>query len=278
MLRKRYGFNGVITTDATIMAGFTMAMERRSALPAAIMAGCDMLVFNTDFEEDFLYLAEGLRNGLLTKGRLDEAVERILALKACVCFGGGAVSEVPSKAWHRECADRAITLVKNTDPEILPITPERYPDIRLALLGKDNILDGSVGEIAKKYLEEKGFHVEIYAPFEDDLHGTSGLSASRLTLYLANYETASNQTTVRAKWCDKHALDTPRYINEEKSVFVSLANPYLLQDVPRIKTYVNAYTATYETITQTIDKLMGLSQFKGVSPVDAFCGLPDARL
>lgn len=278
VLRKRYGFNGVITTDATIMAGFTMAMERRSALPAAIMAGCDMLVFNTDFEEDFLYLAEGLRNGLLTKGRLDEAVERILALKACVCFGGGAVSEVPSKAWHRECADRAITLVKNTDPEILPITPERYPDIRLALLGKDNILDGSVGEIAKKYLEEKGFYVEIYAPFEDDLHGTSGLSASRLTLYLANYETASNQTTVRAKWCDKHALDTPRYINEEKSVFVSLANPYLLQDVPRIKTYVNAYTATYETITLTIDKLMGLSQFKGVSPVDAFCGLPDARL
>ena len=44
VLRERFGFNGVITTDATIMGGFTMAMARRDALPAAIMAGCDMLV------------------------------------------------------------------------------------------------------------------------------------------------------------------------------------------------------------------------------------------
>lgn len=49
VLREKFGFNGVITTDATIMGGFCMAMERRLAIPAAIMAGNDMLVFNTDF-------------------------------------------------------------------------------------------------------------------------------------------------------------------------------------------------------------------------------------
>lgn len=278
VLRTRYGFNGVITTDATIMAGFTMAMERAAALPAAIMAGCDMLVFNTDFEEDSRYLSEGLEKGLLTAERLDEAVTRILALKASVCFGDTETVQVPAGKWHSECADKAVTLVKNRDADVLPVTPERYPQIRLVLLGKDEILDGSVGEITKRYLEEKGFHVDVYKPFEDELHGTSCLPENRLTLYMANYETASNQTTVRISWCPKHALDGPRYISEEKSVFVSLANPYLLQDVPRIRTYINAYTATYDTITKTIDKLMGLSEFKGVSPVDAFCGLPDTRL
>ena len=158
------------------------------------------------------------------------------------------------------------------------MTPERYPNIRLITLGKDEILDGSVREITKELLEQAGFRVECYDPFADDLHGAKDLPKDRLTLYMANYEQASNQTVVRIHWCPKHALDMPRFINEETSIFVSLANPYLLQDVPRVKTYINAYTATRTTIALTLEKLMGRGTFRGVSPVDAFCGLPDTGL
>ena len=277
VLRGKYGFNGVITSDATIMGGYTMAMERRLAVPASIMAGCDMLVFNTDFNEDYGYVLEALEDGRLTEERLDEAVTRILALKAKFC----RIVEnepVPAAKWHEEAADKAITMVKNKQPDKLPMTPERYPNIRLVTLGKDEIPEGSVREITKEILEHSGFKVEIYDPFADDVHGSANLPADRLTLYMANYEQASNQTVVRINWCPKHALDMPRFVNEEVSVFVSLASPYNLQDVPRVRTYVNAYTATQTTIRLTIEKLMGKSEFKGVSPVDAFCGLPDTRL
>ena len=277
VLRGKYGFNGVITSDATIMGGYTMAMERRLAIPASIMAGCDMLVFNTDFNEDYGYILEALADGRLTEERLDEAVTRILALKAKYCHKAEK-EPVPAAAWHEEAADKAITLVKNKQPDKLPMTPDRYPNIRLVTLGKDDILDGSVREITKEILEANGFRVEICDPFADDLHGSADLSQDRLTLYMANYEQASNQTVVRINWCPKHALDMPRFIHEEVSVFVSLANPYHLQDVPMIRTYVNAYTATRTTIRLAIEKLMGKSEFKGVSPVDAFCGLPDTRL
>ena len=278
VLRGKLGFNGLITTDATIMGGYCQAMERRKAIPTSIMAGCDMLVFNTDFEEDFGYVLDALQTGLLTGERLDEAVTRILALKARVCFQEPCTQKIEAAAWHRECADKAITLVKNRQPEALPMTPERYPNIRLITLGKDEILDGSVREITKELLKQAGFRVECYDPFADDLHGTKGLPKDRLTLYMANYEQASNQTVVRIHWCPKHALDMPRFINEETSIFVSLANPYLLQDVPRVKTYINAYTATRTTIALTLEKLMGRGTFRGVSPVDAFCGLPDTGL
>lgn len=277
VLRGKLGFNGVITSDATIMGGYCMAMERRKAIPASIMAGCDMLVFNTDFNEDYGYILEALEDGRLTEERLDEAVTRILALKAKFCHKVEN-APVPAKAWHEETADKAITLVKNKQPEKLPMTPDRYPNIRLVTLGKDDILDGSVRAITKEILEGEGFNVEIYDPFADDLHGCTNLPADRLTLYMANYEQASNQTVVRINWCPKHALDMPRFINEEVSVFVSLASPYNLQDVPMIRTYVNAYTATRTTIRLAIEKLMGKSEFKGVSPVDAFCGLPDTVL
>lgn len=278
VLREELGFNGLITTDATIMGGYCQAMERQKAIPTSIMAGCDMLVFNTDFEEDYRYVLDALQTGLLTEERLDEAVTRILALKAKVCFQGPCEEKIEAVKWHRECAAKAITLVKNRQPEALPMTPERYPNIRLITLGKDEISDGSVREITKELLEQAGFRVECYDPFADDLHGTKDLPKDRLTLYMANYEQASNQTVVRINWCKKHALDMPRFINEETSIFVSLANPYLLQDVPRAKTYINAYTATRTTIALTIEKLMGRSEFWGASPVDAFCGLPDTRL
>ena len=278
VLRGKLGFNGLITTDAVIMGGYCMAMKRKNAIPASIMAGCDMLVFNTDFEEDYGYIMSALAEGTLTMERLDEAVSRILALKAKVCFALACTQRAEGAAWHRECADRAITLVKSLEPDKLPMTPGKYPDIRLVRLGKDEILDGSVTEIAKTYLEKQGFRVTVYEPFEDDLHGTAQLPHDRMTLYFANYEQASNQTVVRIQWCPKHALDMPRFVNEEVSVFVSLANPYLLQDVPRVRTYINAYTATRATIELTIDKLMGKSEFTGVSPVDPFCGLPDTRL
>lgn len=278
VLREKFGFNGVITTDATIMGGFCMAMERSRAIPAAIAAGNDMLVFNTDFEEDYSYLLAGVEDGTVSAERLDEAVTRVLALKAKVCFAEPCREQIDGAVWHREAAERAITLVKNRQPEVFPVAPARYPSIRLIVLGKDEILDGRVSEIGADYLRRQGFDVELYKPFEDDLHGTAKLPANRLTLYLANYEQASNQTTVRINWCPKHALDGPRFVNEEPCVMVSLANPYLLQDAPRIKTYINAYTATRTVIETVIDKLMAGGPFTGTSPVDAFCGLPDTRL
>ena len=278
VLRGRLNFNGVISSDATIMGGYCMAMSRRDAIPASVMAGCDVLVFNTDFEEDYGYLLTALRDGRLTEERLDEAVTRILALKAKVCFAEPLIEEIPAAVWHEEAADKAVTLVKALEPEKLPISPERYPCIRLICLGKDDIPDGSVLKITRELLEAEGFRVEHYDPYADDLHGPSGLSPNRLTLYMTNFEQASNQTTVRIPWCKKHALDIPRFVNEETCIFVSLANPYLLQDVPRVKTYINAYTATRTVIRLVIEKLMGRSEFQGKNPVDPFCGLPDARL
>ena len=145
-------------------------------------------------------------------------------------------------------------------------------------LGQDDTYDGSMTDIAADYLIAQGFDIERYDPFEDDLHGTKGLPNDRLTLMLCNMPAASNQTTVRINWCPKHALEIPRFVCEEPSAFISFANPYHLQDVPRVRTYINAYTATRATITAALEKLLGRSPFTGVSPVDPFCGLDDTRL
>ncbi|MCD8324410.1 MAG: glycosyl hydrolase family 3 [Clostridiales bacterium] len=278
VLRERFHFNGLITTDATIMSGFTQALPRRQAIPQAIAAGCDMLVFNTDFYEDYQYILEALANGNLTPERLDEAVTRILALKAKVAGKRPKpATDVPSVQWQAECADQCVTLVKNVQ-DVLPITPRRFPRIRLVTFGNDSTADGSMTDIAEELLRAEGFETERFDIAREEMHGTKSLPGDRLTLYLANCEHASNQTAIRLFWAKKHALDVPRHVEEEPSIFVSFSNPYHLQDVPRVKTYINAYSCHRPMIEAVIAKLTGKSEFHGVSPVDAFCGLPDTRL
>ena len=276
VLREELGFNGVITTDATIMGGYTMAMERARAIPASFAAGCDMIVFSTDIGEDIAYLREGLHSGLVTQGRIDEAVTRILALKAKVCVPIQPEA-VPAGQWRKECAERSTTLVKDK-AALLPVTPQRFPNIRLALVGDDRCWDGSIRRLFTEELERRGFVVEQYDPYQDDLHGTAQLPRDRLTLTVLHYPHASNQTTVRVNWCPKHAMEIPRFVHEEAAVVVSLANPYHLQDVPRARTFINAYTATKATIEAVVEKLCGEAPFLGQNPVDPFCGLFDTHL
>lgn len=281
VLRERFGFNGVIITDATIMGGYTMAMPRKEAIPTSIQAGCDMICFSTDIYEDIQYVKDGLQNKILSEERLNEAVTRILALKAKVAMNqlknsADEISFKECQKWSKECADKGITLVKDTQ-NLIPVKKENYPKIRLVLVGNDEMFDGSLTKIAEEILTENGFQVEKYDPFADDLHGCNNLPEDRLTLILANYQTASNNTTVRISWCPKHALEIPRFVNEEKTAFISFANPYHLQDIPRVRTYVNSYAANRVTVCQAIEKLIGKSSFNGVSPVDAFCGLRDTH-
>lgn len=276
VLREQFGFEGLIITDATIMGGYTMSMPRSRAIPGTIQAGCDMICFATDIYEDLRYMKEGLARGLLTEERLNEAVMRVLALKAKVTAAQEETEEIPAKEWSRECADKAITLVKDIQ-SLVPVKVSGYSKIKLVILGEDQMFDGSMKETAIKTLRDNGFEVELYEPFMDDLHGCGNLPDDRFTLILANCPTASNNTTVRIQWCPKHALEIPRFINEEKSVFISFANPYHLQDVPRVRTYINAYSAIATTVQMSIEKLIGKSEFKGISPVDAFCGLADTH-
>ena len=279
VLRQRFGFNGVIASDATIMRGFNMAMEREKAIPTAIAAGCDMLVFNVDFYEDYEYMLAGLENGILSRERLDEAVTRILALKAVTLRRRElTVCDPTNRDKSRACMEKSVTLVKYNEP-VLPLTPEKYPEVILLLHGEDRSGDGeSLTGLVEMRLLEAGFRVRRFEKDVTPPGRTKGLRKGQLLLHLANMGAVSNNTADRLYWVQRGAQDAPRFVNEQTEIFVSFAYPYHLQDVPRVKTYINAYTCTRASVDAVMDRLLGRSDFTGVSPVDAFCGLPDTRL
>ncbi|MEG0878926.1 MAG: hypothetical protein RSF00_09675, partial [Oscillospiraceae bacterium] len=93
-----------------------------------------------------------------------------------------------------------------------------------------------------------------------------------------NMATKSNQTAVRIEWQQPMGANCPHFLQEIPTIFISVENPYHLLDVPRIKTFINAYSSTDETLNAIIEKLTGKSEFKGKSPHDAFCGKWDTHL
>ena len=71
--------------------------------------------------------------------------------------------------------------------------------------------------------------------------------------------------------------DAPWFVSEVPALMISTAYPYHLFDAPMVKTYVNAYAGTADFRAAVMDKLMGRSPFRGVSPMDPFCGREDTR-
>lgn len=63
------------------MVGFSCAMEREKAVPYAIEAGCDMFLFNKDLDEDYRYMLNGYRQGILSEQRLTRQSQEFLQLR-----------------------------------------------------------------------------------------------------------------------------------------------------------------------------------------------------
>lgn len=300
LLREELGFNGLIVTDATPMIGFNVAERREIAVPKSIACGCDMFLFNKNIEEDFNFMLKGVENGILSVERIDEAVTRILATKAALGLHKqkyentlvldekelGILKCEEHERWAKECADKSVTLVKDTQ-KLLPITAEKYKRIRLYVLGDSE--DGGFKEgekvsgKVKEKLEKVGFTVDVFDNKKLDFRevfagGIEELKAKYdLALYVANIETASNQTTVRLDWIHLMAANAPWFVKDIPTMFISMANPYHLLDVPMIKTFINAYSSSEYVVDAVIEKITGKSEFKGISPVDPFCNVWGAR-
>lgn len=300
LLRGKLGFNGLIISDATTMAGMTTLLPREKAVPLCIAAGCDCFLFTKNLDEDYGYMKAGVEKGIISRERLDEAVIRTLALKASLGLhdGSGKVPVNPDPAhvekvlkekehrdWAEQSAAKGITLVKE-EPVVLPLSPEKYKRVLLYGIESDTgmfySVRGNMPQKIKTMLEEEGYDVTVYEP-SPGLEGMTDPSTEitenyDLLLYIANMATKSNQTSIRIEWAQPMGANVPVYGHSVPTVFISLENPYHLLDVPRVKTYINTYASTDEVIQSLMDKLAGRSAFEGTSPSDPFCGKWDTRL
>lgn len=310
LLRGKLGFNGVISTDSSCMVGYTTAMKRADAVVSSIANGCDIILFNKDLDEDIAFIKQGIADGRISAERLDDVITRILALKASLKLHEKQKNKtlIPPvqnlsvigceqhQQWAKEVADASVTLVKDTQ-NLLPISPKKYKRVYLNVIQRKlTDADHPMVRQWKELFEKEGFEVTVrdrsttiefenflginMTPQKQELMGELYRSVGDFTqtkdlyVYILNIENGSNNTTARIDWNVIFGLgdDAPWFSAEIPVLFISTANPYHLFDAPMAKTFINSYHSNPNSNAAVMDKIMGRSKFRGVSPVDPFCG------
>lgn len=312
LLRERMGFNGLILTDASHMAGMTCAMPRREQVPHAIAAGCDMFLFFNDIEEDFGYMLQGCRDGIITNERLQDALYRILGLKASLKLHEKQKSGelIPPKEqlavigceehleMAKKAAEKSITLVKDTEHN-LPVSPNTHKRVYAYVISSPPISRGNkqdpVKTIVREELKAFGYEADVHDSYYDltlmnGVNSEDQLKAviiGKVEEFKKRYDAVfvfinmkgyAQENNVRLSWSIGHSVEIPWYVRELPTVFVSLNYTNHLLDVPMAKTFINAHAPTREVIRQTLKKVAGEEPFEGSFDDNVFCGRWDTRL
>lgn len=291
LLRKQLGFNGLIITDASHMAGILNAAPRSKAIPGAIAAGCDMILFFNDPEEDISYVRQGLRDGVITPQRLEEALLRILGLKAMLglhklAFPQKSNLSVVGCPEHSRAAlraaDESITLVKDTQ-HLLPVDPSLKKRVMLYFIenAPETLFDGPdpAKKILIEELESVGFEVtapEDFYELEMKEHSPANKwnmmrkfnredfkSRFDLVIVAVHMKGYAQTNNVRVNYSLGHSHEIPWTVCEVPTLCVSLNYTNHLYDLPMMKTFINAYAPTREYLHELVKKITGQSPFKG---------------
>ncbi|MBY5390458.1 glycoside hydrolase family 3 protein [Rhizobium leguminosarum] len=288
LLRDELGFNGIIVSDATPMGGLSAWGHHLDTLPDIIANGCDMILFSDAPEEDMAAVKAAVEDGRITQERLEEAVLRVLALKAHLkLFQPSDVLPDEAEVRHllahpdsvaasREYIGRSPTLVKDVNG-IFPLDPAKTKRVLLVDGGIIHpLMPQPLEFLLPALLRKEGFEVTIdrpdIVPTPDDFD---------LVLYTLGDESLLVRGRIFVDW---HRMGGGglfkamyRPWTNIPSAMISFGHPYHLYDAPRVPAYINAYSTMDSVQDAVVDCMLGRKPFLGTNPVDPFCGLEDAR-
>ena len=316
LLRDELGFNGMVVTDASHMVGMTNQMKRKDMLPLSIMAGCDMFLFFNDPEEDFNTMLDAYKRKIITEERMNEALTRILGLKAKLKLHKNfshnssnmttILDNYASSNNNYDISRDAITLVKNLDKDVLPLSTDKTPRITIVPInGADSPITTFIAmatggdktkktpaEKLKERLIKKGFQVSIYeSPMKKLMDMANRGEKPSLNLYFAGKHAISDFVSKqdliislfdvangRPSFAfSKGGGEIPWYVHELPVIGISVNKPTILADCPQLRTYINAYDSSDATLDALVDALT-TGDFRGKDPIDSFCGMWDTRV
>jgi beta-N-acetylhexosaminidase len=291
LLREELGFNGLVVSDATPMAGLGAWANRAMSTPEIIENGCDVFLFSTNEEQDFKLMMNGLRDGRLSEQRLNDAITRILGLKAALGLHKKSLDErlpplenakaiIKNKnhiAVANEAAEKSVTLVKDTK-QTLPLKVSHHKRITLVNRGGPAFFSGAPRKEMTTFteaLKARGFVLRDFDPENPPTPENADL-----LLYVFAVESSLGLSHIYIDWMAEHPsfkMSMERFWHDVPTIMISLGHPYYLSDAPRVPTYVNAYSTIEAVQEAVVQCLVGEKPFMGESPVDAFSGAADSR-
>jgi beta-N-acetylhexosaminidase len=276
VLRDELGFHGLVVTDAMEMQGLLAMFDSAEASVRAIEAGADVLLMPKRPEEAIRGVVAAVEKGRISRKRLDDSVNRVLAAKARLGLRAKklvdleAIADVvdsPEAAERaQEVADHAVTLVKDSKDSL----PIRHPEgVCLIALSEGRRSQQGIRLIDEVKKRAPGVTATVLDPSmsKADLDQVSEKTSGCSEIVAAAFVTV-------AAYRGNVALagGYPDFLNsliagKVPVMLVALGNPYLVRSFPNVSAYLTTYSPTSTSEAALAKALFGEIAITGHLPV-----------
>ena len=280
LLKKEYGFDGIVITDALDMNGLRKSYPGGGeAEIKALLSGVDILLLPNKLSIIIPAIKEAVETGVIPEELIDEKCLKVLKLKESLHLQKYTPADT-SNIYKRlttpkvenlidSIERKALTLIKN-DKNILPLNKEKSKETALLFIGG---LDDSL--YYRQFCKENGFGF-----FQTDREVKKATSSSIIN-QLSGYKNVisivlnTNQSPKYNYGIYKSSVDFLKEVSSAKpTILVLCGNPYGLgqfNGTSNFKAIAVCYHPTKTTVRSAIRAIFGEGDFYGSLPVST-CG------
>lgn len=303
LLRRQLGFNGLLVTDAMDMSGVLArvkvpgaptgsaatgsyggtidnALGIAEACKLAIAAGADILLMPSDVPASIDAVVAGVREGRFTQARVDSSVRRVLMIKQQLDLDRrrtvdldsvrAIVGDTSHLAIAALAAERGVTLARDS-LSLVPLAPVngRPPRVLSITIASRTDLSAGAAFNAEVRRIAPGLHaeqivVEDPAPnFGRLLAAADSADVAIVGSYVTTGSSVSNPNAPEPIAQFMRALVE----RHPRTVLVAFGNPYLLQQVPAVSSYLVAWGGFPVSQTAAGRAIIGAAPIGGRLPI-----------
>jgi beta-N-acetylhexosaminidase len=289
LLRGHLGFEGVVISDAIGMGGMAGHVHAEAdRVVENLKTGSDMVLFPMEAVEAMDAVLKALDEGHLEEKKIDASVRRVMTMKyrklvaidtPLLPSDEEAVRAFESCEIRTQLANRlashSVTLLKDQEA-LLPMSLEVGKRVLVFDLPEDKsdlatlaVVDGGASGSQEKSamqeeLESLGYEVDWVqhlAEYEKKKESCD------LLIYLFRTRPQAGRNSVRVCYNALQSMDFPMIYSDFPCVFISLASPYVLWDIPQLPNLICTYSGGGEAQRVAVQALFGKISFLGKCPV-----------
>jgi len=278
LLRTELKFNGMIISDAMDMRGVLDQYGAVEAVKRAVAAGVDILIQPLDVAQTIDAVVAGVREGRYTEARLDSSTRRILQAKRDLGLDRRKlvsldslrfiVGDTAHQAAARRIAARSITLVRDSLSQV-PVKAPATARVLSVTVGRRNDLSAGVafnGELRTTFQNVRAEFLAAEDPAADYARLERAADSADVTI-VSSY-VGQNWDAVSASAPQAFAAFVKRLVERGKHpIVVSFGNPYLLQQIPSVPTYVVAWGGFPPSQSAAARAISGKAKIEGTLPI-----------
>ncbi|HUR12570.1 MAG TPA: glycoside hydrolase family 3 N-terminal domain-containing protein [Flavitalea sp.] len=278
LLRNELGYQGLTFTDALEMKGVTKYFPDGDASVQSLIAGNDMLCLPGDISNSIKKINTAIRKNKLKWQEIDAHVKKVLYAK----FQLGLASLKPVELRHltedlnykvaemrQNIAEKAITLLRNDEPSLLPLSKGK----KIAYVGFGSTKDNAFARSLRNEYDAHVYYFD-YRMNEAKANAILALLKDRYDIVVIGLHAYSRFPANNFNVSSTAITLIHQLQQDHKTVTLAFGNPYIIKNLCDSRVLIACYEDDEITQMTAADLMKGRFIAKGKLPVTVCPAFP----